>query len=261
MILKDSYKRYITGGDMGSMAKNMQGLTGGTGPGPGAIAGLVTSFVDALDTPNQYGRQSTGTNLLKGAVSGAAAGSALGPIGMAAGAGIGLVSGLVTANKQKRVEATAKATEASLARNYQLAQYSARAAGDPYLTSGKPQEQYFSKGGSLKTEFMRYKAQGGSLSKLSADSVEVKGPSHAQGGVQLPEAQAEVEGGETIKGDYVMSKKLGFAQLHKPIAKAIGQIEQKPVTATTLGSLQRLRDQEQALMLMQEYTKAKNNLQ
>lgn len=223
--------------------------------------GGVTAIVDAIDTPNKYGRQSVGTNALKGVASGAAAGAQFGPIGAAIGAGVGGLTGLVSGIKQKQAEKGLILQDNNLQRRMQLDQYAARAAQDPDLITGTKGEEYFAMGGSLRTEYMRQKANGGTLSKLSSDTVEVKGPSHAAGGVDLPGTNAEVEGGETIKGDYVLSKKLGFAQLHKPIAKVIGLLEQKPVTRSTMGSLERLRKQEQALILMQEFVKHKNNLQ
>jgi len=239
----------------GGPTKNTQALTGNVVGG----LGVLTSFVDALDAPNQYGRQSTGTSVVKGVASGASAGASFGPWGAAIGGVVGGIGGLVSGIRAKREEATQKRTEASLARSYQLAQYSARAAANPNIESGTRGEEYFATGGKLKTEFMNYKAKGGHLSKLSSDTVEVKGNTHKEGGVKIP--GAEVEKGETIKGDYVLSHRLGFAQLHKPIAKAIGQIEQKPINPTSMKSLERLREQEKSLILMQEFVKHKNNLQ
>lgn len=104
----------------------------------------------------------------------------------------------------------------------------------------------------------RKMANGGSLNPMSSDSVEVEGPSHANGGVQLP--TAEVEGGETISGNFVFSEKLGFAKLHKPIAKAIGKIEGKPQTHERKTSLRNLKGQEEKLALQQELTKQQKGI-
>lgn len=105
------------------------------------------------------------------------------------------------------------------------------------------------------------KANGGSLVPMSSDSVEVEGPSHEEGGVQIPEAAAEVEGGETIDKGYVFSKQLGFADLHKPIAKAIGKIESKPMSFERINSIKLLNHQEDNLKLSQEFVRKQFGLQ
>lgn len=115
---------------------------------------------------------------------------------------------------------------------------------------------YAANGGRLSSGYM---AAGGSLVAQSSDGMEVQGASHAQGGVQLP--GAEVEGGETIKDDYVFSKQLGFAQLHKPLMKAKGKIETKPATAERLNALKLIDGKEQTLMLAQEYFKKLHGIQ
>lgn len=102
-------------------------------------------------------------------------------------------------------------------------------------------------------------AMGGSLKPISSDGVDVQGASHAQGGVQLP--QAEVEGGETIKDDYVFSKQLGFAQLHRPIMRAKGKIEAKPATRERMNSIKLLNEKEGMLEKAQEFFKQKYGYQ
>jgi hypothetical protein len=102
--------------------------------------------------------------------------------------------------------------------------------------------------------------QGGTATSLSSDSVELNGNSHAQGGIQIPQVGAEVEGGETARGSYVFSKELGFAKLHRPVAKAIGIIEKKPQTPERINSLRRLKQQENELAMAQESVKALNRL-
>lgn len=108
-------------------------------------------------------------------------------------------------------------------------------------------------------------ATGGSLldnfKRTSSSTAEVHGPSHENGGVPVPGMNAEVEGGETLAGDYVFSDELGFAKLHKPIALAKGKIEKKPATRERLNTLKLLNEKENNLKLMQEYVKSKNNLQ
>lgn len=96
-------------------------------------------------------------------------------------------------------------------------------------------------------------APGGSLTPMSNNSFQVNGNSHAEGGVQLP--NAEVEGGESIANGFVFSKTLGFAQLHKPIAKAIGKVEDKPMNPIRRRTLEILQGREQGLAISQEMFK------
>lgn len=117
-------------------------------------------------------------------------------------------------------------------------------------------------GGSLASNYMSNQmAIGGNLIPTSSSTTEVKGPSHEQGGVQLPAQKAEVEGGETLAEDYVFSKELGFAKLHKPIAKAKGKIEKKPATPERVKALELLNKKEERLKATQEYFKQQLNLQ
>lgn len=96
---------------------------------------------------------------------------------------------------------------------------------------------------------------GGKSKALSSTAAEFQGPSHEQGGIQLPNLGAEVEGKETTDGSYVFSDRLGFAKLHKPIAKSIGRIETKAISPERITSLKLLREKENQLKLSQEYTK------
>lgn len=94
---------------------------------------------------------------------------------------------------------------------------------------------------------------GGSLTPVNSTTTQVNGDSHAQGGVQLP--QAEVEGGETISNGFVFSKELGFADLHKPIARAMGKIETKPMNPVRRQTLSILKGREMGLAMAQETMK------
>lgn len=257
MTLYKKYKR-DNGGQVGA-EESQSKLEGAMGVGVN-VANVASSFAQAIDPPNQYGRQGGVTNVLKNVGTFASIGSAAGPIGTAVGAGIGLIKGLVDTSKQKREEKRLKHVEDGNRYLDSLNRYSARAGSDSTLAQGVQGNEYFANGGSLLAKYIKRRADGGSLSTLSSDTVEVKGPSHAQGGVKLGTGD-EVEGGETIKGDYVLSKKLGFADAHRPIAKAIGILEKKAPTSSTMNSLQRLRDQEQALMLFQEQYRQQHNLQ
>ena len=98
-------------------------------------------------------------------------------------------------------------------------------------------------------------SQGGTAQSLSSDNTQIQGPSHEQGGVQFPQSGAELEGGETTKDNFVFSKELGFAALHKPLAKAKGLIEKKPLTMERKNSLDLLDKREKRLALSQEMFK------
>lgn len=99
---------------------------------------------------------------------------------------------------------------------------------------------------------------GGNLKGLSEENEEVDGNSHSEGGVQIS-PDVEVEGGETIntegKEPFVFSEKLGFAKLHKPIARAIGKLEKKVPNNITKNTIQLLKQREEALKQQQEQFK------
>jgi len=117
-------------------------------------------------------------------------------------------------------------------------------------------------GGSLSSSMLtNQKTIGGSMIPMSKDTTLASGPSHEQGGIGLPNQGAEIEGGETTSGDYVFSKALGFAQLHKPIARAEGKIQNKPATAERMKSLALLQGRTEKLKATQELVKQHLNLQ
>jgi len=95
---------------------------------------------------------------------------------------------------------------------------------------------------------------GGKLKPLNSDTVEVKGPSHAEGGVKIG-GGTELEGNETVADDFVFSDYLGFADKHKKLAKQIGVVEKKPLNNERRVTLEILRKKEQALKEQQEQTK------
>jgi N-acetyl-anhydromuramyl-L-alanine amidase AmpD len=119
----------------------------------------------------------------------------------------------------------------------------------------------FAGGGAINAPLTEAVTEGGTSTPLSSDSVEFKGPSHAAGGIQLPQVGAEVEGGETAKGSFVFSKELGFAKLHRPLAKAIGKIELKPATPDRKTALSLLRAREGRLAQAQETYKQVHGIQ
>lgn len=117
---------------------------------------------------------------------------------------------------------------------------------------GFANSDYYKTGGQL----LPYRTtSGGRAEPLNSTAVEIEGRTHEQGGVQLSNG-AEVEKGETIDKNYVFSEELGFASMHKPIAKAIGLIEQKPVSPERKNSLILLRGREEKLKQFQELVKS-----
>lgn len=114
-------------------------------------------------------------------------------------------------------------------------------------------------GGNLSSKFLA--GLNPAISQTSSSTTEINGKSHEDGGVPIRNMNAEVEKGETTSGDYVFSKRLGFAKIHKPIAKAKGMIEEKPMTASRINSLKLLAEKEQKLSMAQEYIKNTLNLQ
>ena len=419
MALSDSYyksrpKKKLWGGGPVTNEKptKMSSTVGGVNAG----LGMASTVVDAIDTPNDYGRTSIGGSALKGAASGAAMGSVIGPWGTVVGGVVGGAVGAISGAGKKKKEAQMINAQNVRLTQKQTAEMSARLSADPslvtgslaaeyYATGGKlgdptpktpltptdygnwnnvvkyartknfdataldhdsnigygaideynkanpkaqfdrtrvqdiqqlmsdyrgraidrmkaitpyaqkasnfypskqygedyagfmggiskvdnfpgsrtlnwevPQEYMTTKtpsstttnrvgfapqttkatGGPLETSYREKKADGGKLVQQSSDGVEVQGHTHAQGGVQIP--GAEVEGGETIKDDFVYSAQLGFAQKHKPLMVAKGKIEQKPASPERINALRIIEQKEQQLALAQEYFKKKNKI-
>lgn len=187
---------------------------------------------------------------------------ALGPIGGIVGAFIGGGIGIFQGNKMDKKEKERHAKDDAAYREMvgQEQQINSYMSQD-YFNNTRNNQMYAT-GGPLMSSFMAKQATpGGSLSKLSEESTEVQGQTHEEGGVQLPSQGAEVEKGETISDGYVFSKELGFAKLHKPIAKSIGKIEEKPATAERITSLHLLKEKEKGLKLSQEFLKRQLNIQ
>jgi hypothetical protein len=242
------------GGDMDDEEKQQYAQTAG-------IAGsLGSGILDAVANRNDFGNMSTGTMMGKTALQGAAMGSRFGPLGTVAGTVLGAGLGLLQGGKLRRQERDIRSANV---RNTLINEnnYSAALIGaNPELVSGYKGASMFAAGGDIKAPLASADMQGGTATSLSSDSVELNGNSHAQGGIQIPQVGAEVEGGETAKGSYVFSKELGFAKLHRPIAKAIGVIEKKPQTPERINSLRRLERQENELAMAQESVKALHRL-
>ena len=232
----------------------------------GAAVPLATSFIpDKNANLGYYENYHTdyATAGMKGALNGGVAGfQAAGPVGALAGAAIGGITSVLGSKKREKEHNK----EVSLHRNMFRDNVTRGQQFDAYNNKNyfndSRQAQLYGNGGSLVSNYMaNQKATGGTLTPMSNNTTEVQGPSHENGGVQLPGQNAEVEGGETLAKDYVFSKQLGFAKLHKPIAKAKGKIEDKPATAERLNALKRLEEKEEKLKLSQEFIKKQLNLQ
>ncbi len=258
-------KSILGNGAEGSGSASKTNWAGIANAGSGIINGVVenVSRKDPLT-----GRSSVGSHVVKGASSGAAAGTQILPgWGTLIGAVVGAAAGWIGGGAAKR-KARAAQSEQVWSNTAQDASYSnSLVAGNPSLVSGNRNASYYANGGAM-TKFAntgtemnaplaRMFMNGGSAKPLSSTNTELVGRSHSNGGIDIPELNTEVEGGETTNGNYVFSKKLGFAELHKPIAKAKGVIETKPATAERINALQLLGKKEQDLALAQEYLKKK----
>lgn len=114
--LREKPVSFITGGwkEGSFMDQNPQAMTG--------LLGMGSSLVDTIDPGDEWGYRSDAGAIGSGALKGAAAGAALGPLGMAGGALIGGVTGLIGNNKQQAEAERAKFAHQSAmrmdARNY-----------------------------------------------------------------------------------------------------------------------------------------------
>jgi len=208
-------------------------------------------------TPDGHYRTKTGA---QGIATGWSVGNKIYPgIGGIIGAFAGGAYGVFKGKKQdKEAKKAWEGNNAMFRQKEQLAMQG-QAYNQWSTQQGNPQTQMYKYGGSLPM-----KAYGGSLRKTSSNSTEVHGPSHANGGVEVSQANAELEGGETIlheaNQDYVFSEELGFAELHKKIAKSRGKIEKKPATFERLSSLRAISEKEQMLKEAQENIRSQYNL-
>lgn len=164
--------------------------------------------------------------------------------------------GLIPFGKQMTKAARAKNTALAVAKGAADVDDATTAieAATNQLTAPKKKAM----GGKVESRYvanLNDQAKGGTITPLSQNSGKINGPSHKQGGVDLPEYNAEVEGKESIADDYIFSHQLGFAQKHIPLAKAKGKIEAKPRTQERVNALARLQAGENRLKQEQELVK------
>lgn len=225
-------QKYFTGGEMALIQAGQQFQTG---------------MIDAIAPTNEFGNQGAIASALKG-------NAQLGTIGG--------IMGYIKGRKQEKTDKLRSFHNQLATQQQQINQSNAILSADPALVTGRPGEEFYAMGGSLKGKYYdAIKATGGELKPLSKNSAEVQGPTHEQGGVDLPQYQSELEGGETLDGDYVFSSRLGFAQRHKRLATAIGKIEQKPATPERINALKRLNTQVDNLKQAQEQIRQQYNLE
>lgn len=235
------------------------GAIGGIGTQLGAA--LIASRAQKKNNPNStytYDGQNRTAEGAKGIASGFALGNKIVPgIGGAVGAFAGGIYGIAKGSKMDK--------QAKLDRGYQDQMF--KRSRDLEMEGrqrlqGEQQygrnTQMYATGGNLSSKFLA--GLNPDISQTSSSTTEINGKSHKDGGVEIPNMNAEVEKGETTSGDYVFSKQLGFAKIHKPIARAKGMIEEKPMTASRINSLKLLAEKEQKLSMAQEYIKKTLNL-
>jgi len=236
--------------------------TGGASPQAAipfaAIGDLGKSVIDFTSRPDKYGVQNDTAAIAGSALSGAGKGAEIGSVAGPWGTAIGAVGGAViggfsgkAANEEAKIQrVSTMQQEASADQNLN----SKKLLG--YDFTGSNQNNINARyGGTVNKMYFN----GGELKPLSSDSVEVDGASHEEGGVDLGQG-AEVEGDETIKeinsdAPFVFSEQLGFAQRHRPIAKAIGKMEAKVPNNITKQTIAFLQSKEEALEMEQEELK------
>lgn len=154
--------------------------------GIGLGAGMAGSLIDMIDARD--GETSVGASSLSGALKGAGAGMMFGPLGAIAGAGLGLVGGLISGRRRKEAEEealAAKQEQQDLLDKYRKkVEFSGQY--EQFMSDLEPSIQYAPTiaeyGGDLLGQYCR----GGKLPrKRFGGPIEITGQSHsgAQGGV------------------------------------------------------------------------------
>jgi hypothetical protein len=249
------YKRYNNGGGMQQDDPRKSNWATGIN-----IASEVAGIASGMMRPDDMGRKPMAADALGNAAKFAQIGMAAGPLGAGIGAVVGAGVGILTNAAEKRRNDNLKVQQRLAADAAERDRSAAALANDPSLVYGTQSTGYYANGGALTKRYYKSMAVGGELEQLSSESVEVDGRTHAQGGVKLPAAGAEVEDGETIHNDFVFSEALGFAKEHRTIAKAIGKIENKPSSPERVNALNRLEERQEELKLSQEYFKQQMGL-
>jgi len=222
---------------------------------------------------NEFGVKSNSGAILGGGLQGAAAGAAIGSaipgvgtlIGGAIGGTIGIIKSNQSNNEAKRREEDYKNQQKQLFLQNQQNSFN-QVLNNGFQVQGNMNAQKYAKNGGLLS--IMYK-NGGNVQQLSKTNVQFNGNSHENGGIKEPLVNGvrldgtEVEGNESMSTSngqkFVFSENLGFAQQHKPLARAMGKIEKKlksnpndPISKRTLNTL---KEREEQLKIKQEETK------
>ena len=124
-------------------------------------------------------------------------------------------------------------------------------AGAPQMPPELQQQLMSQSAGAIPT-----RAMGGQVQPMSSQDVKFNGPSHANGGIKLPNQGVEVEGGETANKGFVFSKKLGYAQQHEAMAKKMGKAEERPEDPINTNTRNLMAKKIEKLKVAQEAHKA-----
>ena len=262
--------RFEEGGDTEEekLNRTVDGVSEGLG-----LAATGLSALNPLSEAGQYGqydRKDRGRMASTSALSGASMGlklganpalvAATGGLSLAAGAALGAIAGGVGGAVMARKRERDKAKQ--IAKDQAAYQDRATASLNFNNNVGVDNTAMYADGGLMKRPLAAamMNRQNSNMKPMSENATEVKGRSHAEGGESLPDLGAEVEAGETTEGSYVFSKKLGFADLHRPLARAMGKIEKKPMTPDRVNALRLLQGKVEMLKAQQEQVRKQLNL-
>jgi hypothetical protein len=252
-MLRKKFKKYLNGGSTYNPS---------TVGAMGSAANLLGESIRGTDPTNTNGA----ANFLSGAGQGAQLGAALGPIGAAGGAIIGagysMYRGYKEAEEAQKIKDARqeKLIDASNKYHTGMSDMNRNLLQDKSNQLVEGAQYAYKNGGKLKSPLANKMMQGGGALPLSSDTVEMQGNTHEEGGIKIPELNAELEDNETVKDGYVFSDNLGFADKHKSLAKDKGSLEKKleiqPYNSSIKNSIKRIESKEQDLMKKQESLRA-----
>lgn len=171
---RKKYLRYDGGGPIDPNTASAVVGSGGSSKGAGfsnamSLAPMATGILDSFDSGNEFGRQSTGVSIGKGALTGAEAGMAFGPIGAGVGALVGGVTSWIGSNKAKKAEEDFKNRQKVRQKQTDANFMQSRLGADPSLYQGNMKAEYFETGGSLSNKFKQF-VEGGPVLRNVAES-------------------------------------------------------------------------------------------
>jgi hypothetical protein len=202
----------------------------------GAATGL-SNVIDSSNTDENGMQDELGAGMsgaLRYGAMGAKFGSALGPMGGLIGGGIGALAGGIystsTANKQNAQQYKINSEIDRMRQQEELR--SGNAKLNAYDTKGINTYSLYARGGILP------------LKGKTQLPVLMQGPKHEEGGIDMPQYNAEVEGGEVIYGNKVFSDRLTipntnttFADMAASIAKTKEFVKEEKVRNISISTL------------------------